>query len=66
MDILQWKKYQKKTEIYNVWGPTETSIVNTMHRINKKSIEEIIDGKSIPVGKSHPLMELKILRIKKS
>ena len=65
MDILQWKKYQKKTEIYNVWGPTETSIVNTMHRINKKSIEEIIDGKSIPVGKSHPLMELKILKNKK-
>ena len=35
-----------------------------MHRINKKSIEEIIDGKSIPVGKSHPLMELKILKNK--
>ena len=26
MDILQWKKYQKKTEIYNVWGPTETPL----------------------------------------
>ena len=64
-DILKWKKYQKKTEIYNVWGPTETSIVNTMHRINKKDIIQITDGKSIPVGKSNPLMEIKILKNKK-
>ena len=35
--ILAWKKYNEKIEIFNVWGPTETSIVNTMHKINKKT-----------------------------
>ena len=65
-DIYQWNKYQKKTEIFNVWGPTETSIVNTMHKINKKNIKQIGKVKSIPVGKSHPLMEIKILKDKKN
>jgi len=36
-----------------------------MHRINKKDIIQITDGKSIPVGKSNPLMEIKILKNKK-
>ncbi len=65
-DIWAWKKNQKKTEIYNVWGPTETSIVNTMYKITTNDENRILEGKSIPVGKSHPLMQLKILKNKKN
>ena len=64
-DIYTWLKYKKKITIFNVWGPTETSIVNTMYKIKKKDIKSISSGKSIPVGKSHPLMELKIFKNKK-
>lgn len=64
-DILSWKTNQPKTEIFNVWGPTETSIVNTMYKIQKKDIRILREGKSIPVGKSHPMMKLKILKNKK-
>ena len=34
-------------------------------QIFKKRSEEFADGKSIPVGRSHKLMEVKILRNKK-
>ena len=34
-------KHHKKIEIYNVWGPTETSIVNTMHKLNNKNLKEL-------------------------
>ena len=64
-DVYMWLKYKKQIAIFNVWGPTETSIVNTMYRVKKKDIKNILNGKSIPVGKSHPLMELKILKDKK-
>ena len=60
-DILFWKKYQKKVEIFNVWGPTETSIVNSMYKITKKDQKILLEGKSIPVGKSHRLMNINIL-----
>ena len=47
MDIYNGKK--KKKRKYTS-GPI-------MYRINKKSIEEIIDGKAYPLV-NHPLMEL--------
>ena len=53
------KKY-KKIEIFNVWGPTETSIVNTMHKINKENLNDLIKNKSLPVGTSDKRMEIKI------
>lgn len=61
-DILSWKANQPRTEIFNVWGPTETSIVNTMYKIQKKDIKILKEGQSIPAGKSHPMMRLKILK----
>ena len=64
-DILEWKKNQKNVAIYNVWGPTETSIVNTMYQIQKKDLKSISMGKSIPVGKSDSHMKIKILKNKK-
>ena len=58
--ILEWKKNNKKIEIFNVWGPTETSIVNTMHKINKENLNDLIKNKSLPVGTSDKRMEIKI------
>lgn len=59
--IIQWMKNSPNTKIYNVWGPTETSIVNTMHLISEIDLNRLRDGKSPPVGKSHPRMEYVIV-----
>ena len=64
-DILSWKLNNPKVDIFNVWGPTETSIVNTMYKVLNKDIKLLSNGKSIPVGRPHPLMKLKILKDKK-
>ena len=44
-DILSWKKNQKKVEIFNVWGPTETSIVNSMYKITETDQKILLEGK---------------------
>lgn len=59
--MLGWLNNWPKIELFNCWGPTETSIVNTMHKINKKDILELKKGKSPPVGKSHPRMPIRII-----
>lgn len=64
-DIISWKNNQPKIDVFNVWGPTETSIVNTMYKIKKKDLKILSKGKSIPVGKSHKMMELRIMKNKK-
>ena len=59
-----WLKNFSKISIYNVWGPTETSIVNTMHKITKRDFVKIQNGDYTPIGKSHPLMELILINTK--
>ena len=59
-----WLKNFSKISIYNVWGPTETSIVNTMHNITKRDFNKIRKGDYTSIGKSHPLMQLVLLNIK--
>ena len=51
--ILNWRSELKELELYNVWGPTETSIVNTMHLVNESDIPMLLEGKYPPVGKVH-------------
>lgn len=60
-EILKWRKFQKKIKILNVWGPTETSIVNTMHFLTSKDYKNLKKNKNIPIGKSHKLMPIKII-----
>jgi len=48
-------------EVFNVWGPTETTIVNTMHRIQKSDIPRLNDGKPISVGTSSEMMPIVIV-----
>ena len=63
-DILYWKN-NTSSEIINVWGPTETSIVNTMYKIKNKDIKNLLIGKNQPVGKSQKEMEINIIKNKK-
>jgi len=63
-DILYWKK-NTLSEVFNVWGPTETSIVNSMYKIQKKDIKNLQLGKNQPVGKSHKEMEINIVKNRK-
>lgn len=55
--VIGWRKARPATEIYNVWGPTETSIVNTMHRVTEADMPLLSQGRSPPVGKAHPRMQ---------
>jgi len=55
--ILEWMKKYPNINIFNVWGPTETSIVNTMYLITDKDKGSLELGKSPSVGSMHPRME---------
>jgi acyl-coenzyme A synthetase/AMP-(fatty) acid ligase len=55
--ILSWFSKKPNVEIYNVWGPTETSIVNTMHKIVTTDLPLLQSGRSPSVGKAHPRMQ---------
>ena len=54
----KFKQEIPKLDIYNVWGPTETSIVNTMHRVSDEDIVNALKKmKAIPIGiMNHKLM----------
>lgn len=58
--ILHWKESFNDIKIYNVWGPTETSIVNTMHLISEEDIPNLKKGEFAPIGKSSSLMPIKL------
>lgn len=59
--ILAWRSAAPSVMIFNVWGPTETSIVNTMHKVGDADIPNLKQGKSAPVGTSHSRMEVVLL-----
>jgi len=59
--LIGWRKARPRIEIYNVWGPTETSIVNTMHRVTEADMPLLNKGRSPPVGKAHQRMPFCLL-----
>ncbi|MBB44395.1 MAG: hypothetical protein CMM44_11635 [Rhodospirillaceae bacterium] len=59
--IKEWKNSKKKIKIYNVWGPTETSIVNSMHLVTKKDLKNL----NLSIGASTNKMKLSIINRKK-
>jgi acyl-coenzyme A synthetase/AMP-(fatty) acid ligase len=63
--ISEWKKNHKTIDIFNVWGPTETSIVNSMHLIRKNELKIIEKKMQVPIGKSTQRMKIKIYHNKK-
>ena len=53
--VLLWKKFFKKTKVYNTYGPTETTCFNTffeVKKIAKSKLNEIVSiGKPLPNNK---------------
>ena len=64
--ILKWMKLFPNVDIYNVWGPTETSIVNTMHLITQKDKDILLKGESPSVGKAHSKMSFVLVNENRS
>jgi acyl-coenzyme A synthetase/AMP-(fatty) acid ligase len=59
--LLQWRNEFSNLAIYNVWGPTETSIVNTMHLVNNNDIAPLHEGRLPAVGCIHERMPFVLL-----
>ena len=59
--VLGWIESLPGADIFNVWGPTETSIVNTMHKICASDIPHLRQGQPAPVGKAHPRMQFHLI-----
>ena len=60
-DLLEWFMNCPKVKLFNVWGPTETSIVNTVHKVTEKDVVMLKSGQVISVGTSHVLMEFLLI-----
>lgn len=58
LDLIYWYKNFSELQIYNVWGPTETSIVNSAHRVTSNDIERLQNNKPISIGKSTKEMKI--------
>ena len=59
--VLRWVQKRPDIDVFNVWGPTETSIVNTMHRVNSSDVEKLTVGGPLSVGRAHPRMEILLI-----
>ncbi len=59
--VIAWMDARPDVAIFNVWGPTETSIVNTMHLVSEADRAALEQGKHAPVGCAHPRMPLVIV-----
>lgn len=57
-DIIYWYQNFPGIEMYNVWGPTETTIVNTAHKITSFDINRLKNKKNISIGQSTKEMQI--------
>lgn len=48
--MLAWATEAPSVRLVNCWGPTETSMVNTMHEVGPEDIEGLRNGRHPPVG----------------
>lgn len=55
--LLGWIEVRPDIEIFNIWGPTETTIVNTMHKVTADDLTLLKEGKYLSVGKAHERMQ---------
>ena len=60
--ILEWQENRPSTEVRNIWGPTETTILNTIHLINDRDRPSLEAGKYPPVGQAHLRMPFVLLK----
>ena len=59
--ILLWMDSRPDIAIYNAWGPTESSIVNTMHRIIEEDRKLLLNGQFVSIGEPNPRMSYVLL-----
>lgn len=59
--MLAWRTDAPGVALFNVWGPTETSIVNTMQQICAEDLSQLSEGKTASVGTAHARMEVVLL-----
>ena len=59
--ILRWYRSLSHVDIYNLWGPTETTIVNTMHKITDRDVSNLESGHFPAVGRWHKRMPFVLL-----
>lgn len=52
-----------KIQLINVWGPSETSVVNTAHKITEEDIQDVARGlhRSFPIGRPSHHMAIEVL-----
>lgn len=52
-----------KILLINIWGPSETSVVNTAHKITEEDIQDVSRGLhlSFPIGRSSSQMAIEVL-----
>ncbi len=54
--MLEWLQKIPKLDIYNSWGPSETTIINSIHKISKNDIEILEKGDHPSIGKPDLMM----------
>lgn len=59
--LLAWQDRAPKVDVFNVWGPTETSIVNTAYRVTKADRDKLLQGQFVSVGRATARMRLVLL-----
>lgn len=57
-DVIYWYSNFQDIEMFNVWGPTETTIINTAHKITKSDIDRLHSQKNISIGRSSEEMQI--------
>lgn len=59
--VLRWLDDRPDVDLYNVWGPTETSIVNTMHLVTEEDRDSLSKAQYASVGRAHGRMPFVLL-----
>lgn len=59
-DLLEILFEHPNLKVYNIWGPTETTIINTCHLITDEDIELLQEKNLVPVGTPSSRMPLLI------
>ena len=57
-DLLEIFNNNRNMQIYNIWGPTETTIINTCHLVSIGDIELLSEKNLVPVGKASARMPI--------
>lgn len=59
-ELIQWMVDMPHLDIYNVWGPTETSIVNSAHKLELSDLHRLRSGKPISIGNPTSEMDIRL------